>query len=196
VRKFVLCAVATLAFAMTAFAQDVPKGEIFGGYSYYNADISNTQAISGDTKSRINLNGWNGELTGYFNNFFGITADISGHYGSPTVGSASLDTKVYNFLFGPQVAFRSERATVFGRALFGAAKTKADVPNFGNVYDDTSFAWGFGGGIDIGMGRNFAIRPAQFDYIRTNTSLNSSFGLNTDNGQNNFRYSAGIVFRF
>jgi hypothetical protein len=46
----------------------------------------------------------------------------------------------------------------------------------------------------------FAIRAAQVDYLRTQFSSTDalSTGLfgNTNGRQNNFRYSAGIVFRF
>ena len=122
------------------------------------------------------------------------TADFSGHYGSPEISGSTLDTKIYNFMFGPQLAFRSERASVFGRALFGGSKAKADNPIIGNVVDDTSFAWGVGGGIDFGISPNFAIRPAQFDYIWSKVKPT---GLpDPDQAQNNFRYSAGVVLRF
>lgn len=192
-RKLFGVSLVVLAFAVAGMAQDVPRAEIFGGYSYFSADIRETQPLSNSTEDRISLHGWNAAVTGYANNWFGVTADVSGHYGSPEVGGANLDTSVHNFLFGPQVAFRSERASIFGRALFGGAKVKADVPGFGSVLDDTTFAWAVGGGVDIGV-RNFALRLAQVDYIWTKARVT---GLpDPDEAQNNFRYSAGIVLRF
>ena len=58
----------------------------------------------------------------------------------------------------------------------------------------------FGGGVDIGLTRHFAIRAAQVDFIRTNfnslDALGSGFASNTSNSQNSFRYSGGIIWRF
>jgi opacity protein-like surface antigen len=193
-RKLMLFSVLLAVLSSSMFAQDVPKAEIFGGYSYFSADIRETVPFQPFPTERISLNGWNAEVTGYMNKFFGVTADISGHYGNPEVSNSTFDTRVHNFLFGPQIAFRSERATVFGRALFGTAKVKIDNPLIGNVVDDTGFAWAVGGGFDLGVSRNFAIRPVQFDYIRTKAK--PSGVPDPDVAQNNFRYSAGIVVRF
>jgi hypothetical protein len=58
----------------------------------------------------------------------------------------------------------------------------------------------FGGGIDIGLTRHFAIRAAQVDFIRTNfnslDALASGLAASTSNSQNSFRYSGGVVWRF
>jgi len=47
-----------------------------------------------------------------------------------------------------------------------------------------------GGGIDLKVSKHFSIRPVQAEYFLTRIPD----GLN--NRQNNFRYSAGVVFRF
>jgi len=47
-----------------------------------------------------------------------------------------------------------------------------------------------GGGIDVKLSKHFSIRPVQAEYFLTKIPD----GLN--NPQNNFRFSAGIVFRF
>ena len=194
VRKFLIFGALVAAMAVCSFAQDVPKAEIFGGYSYFSADIRETVPFQTNPKDRISLNGWNAALTGYMNRFFGITADFGGNYGSPEISGSTLDTSIHTYMFGPQIAFRSERASVFGRALFGGAKVKADNPIIGNVVEDNGFAWGVGGGIDFGLSKNFAIRPAQFDYIWTKAKPT---GLpDPDQAQNNYRYSAGVVLRF
>lgn len=166
-----------LALSFAAMAQDLPKAEVFGGYSYYRANLGNT----GTSTTHVNLNGWNGALTGYFSKAVGITADFSGHYGKPDVGGFKLNTKVYNYMFGPTIAARGEKATVFAHALFGAQKFKAE-----NV-SDNSFAMALGGGFDYNVGKNFALRPAQLDYI---------YSRHGGVRQNNMRYSAGVVFKF
>jgi hypothetical protein len=47
-----------------------------------------------------------------------------------------------------------------------------------------------GWGIDVKLSKHFSIRPVQAEYFLTKIPD----GLN--NRQNNFRFSAGIVFRF
>src|SRR6266542_1500962 len=94
-----------------AYAQEAPKAEVFGGYSYlrFRPGISVSGATF--TSDTINLNGWNASLTGNFNRFLGITADFAGQYASPSlfsssVGSVGVRLSNYTFLFGPQVGYR------------------------------------------------------------------------------------------
>jgi len=47
-----------------------------------------------------------------------------------------------------------------------------------------------GGGVDFRISEHFAIRPVQAEYFLT------QFTDGANNRQNNFRYSAGIAFRF
>jgi hypothetical protein len=47
-----------------------------------------------------------------------------------------------------------------------------------------------GGGIDFKVSKHVSVRPVQADYFLTKIPD----GLN--NRQNNFRFSAGVVFRF
>lgn len=69
----------TLIFSLVLFgtvlgaaAQDFPRAEIFGGYSY-----GNFQVLS----SRGNLNGWNAAATVNIFRWFGLTTDFGGFYG-------------------------------------------------------------------------------------------------------------------
>jgi hypothetical protein len=100
------------------------------------------------------------------------------------------------------------RSAVFAHALFGAAHSSlgagVNVPIIGGISTGltsaNAFAMAFGGGIDIGMTRHFAIRAVQVDYIRTQfnsiDALTSGLSSSLGNRQNSFRYSSGIVFRF
>src|SRR5512141_1465817 len=103
-------------------AQDAPKAEVFGGYQYTSADFGGV--------SRSNLNGWNGQLSGYFNRNFGITADFAGSYGSPDggLGLGGLDTKLYSYMFGPTLRAPMGKATPYVHALFGASHLTLDNP--------------------------------------------------------------------
>ena len=48
----------------------------------------------------------------------------------------------------------------------------------------------FGGGVDVKISKNIALRPIEIDWILTRYT--NPFTLT--NNQNNFRYNAGIVF--
>jgi hypothetical protein len=47
-----------------------------------------------------------------------------------------------------------------------------------------------GGGVEYKISEHFEIRPVQAEYLLT------KFADGASNRQNNFRYGAGIVFRF
>jgi len=195
-----LALVAQIGGAMPAGSENATRAVVFGGYSYLRNGSSG-------------FNGWEGQGTFNFNRYLGVTADVSGSILSPfsfsTSGfSASTYQHVTNYLFGPTVTAGFGRSAVFAHALFGAAHSSlgagVNVPIIGGISTGltsaNAFAMAFGGGIDIGMTRHFAIRAVQVDYIRTQfsptdallTGLSSSLG----NRQNSFRYSSGIVFRF
>jgi hypothetical protein len=56
-----------LTLTSAAVAQDVPKAEVFGGYSYASADVLLGQ--------RANLNGWNASAAVNLNRWFGLVTD-------------------------------------------------------------------------------------------------------------------------
>lgn len=177
-RKSILWAALALSMSLAAFAQDVPKAEVFGGYQYTR--INPGGGVSGD-----NFNGWDAAAQYNWNRAFGIKADFSGAYKS--VLGVSL--RQHTYLFGPVVSARTEKATLFAHALFGGAHATADAGSNG-FFPTTSgnaFAMALGGGVDYNLHRNFAVRVGQFDYLYTRFA-----GTN----QNNFRYSTGVVFRF
>src|SRR5512143_2113781 len=120
-RKFIALAMIVLGMTMVAAAQDVPQVEIFGGYSLFHFDDkgleSELQAIDPTLTANRNLHGWNAAVQFNANKWLGIVADFSGHYGNiieSPVGSVSGN--VYNFLFGPQINLRQEKANIFVRA--------------------------------------------------------------------------------
>ena len=153
--------------AMPAGSENGTRATVFGGYSYLRNGSNG-------------FNGWEGQGTFNFNRYLGVTADVSGSILSPfsfsTSGfSASTYQHVTNYLFGPTVTAGFGRSAVFAHALFGAAHSSlgagVNVPIIGGISTGltsaNAFAMAFGGGIDIGMTRHFAIRAVQVDYIRT-----------------------------
>jgi len=203
-RKFAISMCVFLCLPIIALAQDsdnvATRGTVFGGYSLLH-------------NNSTNFNGWDAQGTFNFVPHFGITADFSGNSrmvnGISFLGfSAGTQQHLYNFLFGPTATAYFGKTSVFGHALFGqqhaSLSAGVSVPIIGGISapidSSNAFAMAFGGGVDIGLSKHFAIRAAQFDYIRT--SFNSidalAFGLSTNlnNHQNTFRYSGGVVWRF
>jgi opacity protein-like surface antigen len=179
-RKLSLLLAIMFVFCVGAFAQTDSKAEVFGGYQFTSVDDS----LNGN--GHVALNGWDAAVTGYLKPNFGITADISGAYGTPNEFGFDVKTKDHFFLFGPTVRTTgSDRANVFAHALFGAAHASGEIA--GATATDNAFAMALGGGLDLKTSRNISLRVGQFDY------LYSHFG---GEKQNNFRYSAGVVFHF
>jgi hypothetical protein len=203
-----------LSFAQQETNQVATRGNIYAGYSllHANNDLGSTSIGSSNFNLGGNLNGWEAQGTLNFTRHFGVTADFSGNSkqlaGFSALGfSAGTQQHMYNFLFGPTVTGYFGKSAVFGHALFGAAHSSLGagitVPILGGISapldSGNAFAMAFGGGVDIGLSKHFAIRAAQVDFIRTNfNSLDSLTGLisSTSNNQNSFRYSGGVIWRF
>lgn len=155
------------------------------------------------------VNGWNGAVQANINPWLGAVADFSGYYGTPITLSAEAQAALkaaginltppkdsfYNFLFGPVVASRTGRFTAFTHALLGANRVAATVNSFqasgvtipGASQSDTSFAMAFGGGVVARIAKQLSVRLFQADYLYTKHGVGAH--------QNNFRVSAGIVYR-
>lgn len=162
--------------ALPAAAQETPEFEIFGGYSYIHVNEG-----AGGTSFDLQR-GWAASLQPNLNHWFGLTADFSGHY--ETVGGAA--TNFHFFTFGPRFTVRrTERFTSYFHLLAGGTRLRT---RFGTMEaSDIGFAGIGGGGLDVSISERVAVRVAQLDYVVTRFS---------GRYQHNFRYSAGVVFRF
>ena len=170
-RKYVGLFLLVMLLAVPAFAQDYPKAELFGGYSYLRVN-------PGSGADGINTNGWMAAVTGNINNWFGITGQFSGHYGD----AFGTSGHIYSYLFGPRIASHSnEKWTPYAHFLFGGAT------GGGSGVSESAFAMDFGGGFDYNANDKIAIRVVQFDYIATKFF---------SDWQHNFAISTGVVFRF
>jgi len=185
-----------------ASAQDVPKVEVFAGYSYSH--------LSGGTGlTSANLTGWNGSITANVNSWIGITADFSGHNGSPSRTSV----KRHAFLLGPALTHRSSsQFRPFAHALFGGVRahrgltspgpTASPLPQLAPV-SETAFGMVLGGGVDYELNPGLAVRLIQADYLLTRFDQPSGIVCITfpcastvQGTQHNLRLSAGVVWRF
>lgn len=180
-------------------AQD--KFEVFGGYSYFRASVTETgQPLCPPAgppcppmvtvTSHPSLNGWEASAEYKPVKEVGLVADFGGNYGSlpNSSGGGSLHTNTY--LFGPRV-FLPGRISPFVHVLAGAAhQSTGDGGAGGAIFvarSTNAFAIALGGGVDIDVTQRVRMRLVQFDYVGANSGL--SF-------RNQARISAGLVFHF
>src|ERR1044071_827814 len=103
-RKLILASLGLLLMSAPSWAQEVPKAEVFGGFSLSSV------GTSGVTPStRTSFYGWQSSLNGNVNRNLGIVADLGGQYKS----IAGISMNNYQFLFGPQISARMEKVTPF-----------------------------------------------------------------------------------
>lgn len=174
-KKFIPLLFLLLITATPALAQQIdeyPRLEGFIGYSYLYADL----IVDHDS-----AHGFAASLSGNLHRNFGITGDVTGHWGTFT----GVDFQNYTFLTGPRVTGRFERVTPYAHTLVGFANTRT----LGD--SDNNFAWVGGGGLDVNATKEVAIRVAQLDYLFIRASAGNLSG-----NSHSFRLSSGIVIRW
>jgi hypothetical protein len=165
-------------------AQDHPKFELFGGYSY-NPNIWGGRGPQG----------WNISAAKNLTNYFSIAADIGGAYSgkTSTYGGTTTTSKgnLHTFMFGPQLTLRRGKYAPFVRVLFGAQRdslatssTGGFLPSTSDSHTDTRAVYSPGFGLDIVAKDSWAIRVAQVD------------GILKGNIRGSVRLSFGVVYRF
>jgi hypothetical protein len=197
---------ASMAVAMPysgGMNSDIPKVELFLGYSYLRA----VPTLA--TGNRLVwLNGGSASIAYNFNRYLGIVADVGDYTNSeirfpgPYTGTVDVndaDGGVISYLFGPRLSFRKyNRITPFAQALFGGAHASAVVLSDCTfsctlLPEQNTFAMTAGGGLDVRVRRHFAIRIVQAEYLMTRFQ---SYATGSTGTQNDMRLSSGIVFRF
>jgi hypothetical protein len=179
--RFPVLLVAASVACGVASAQDTPKIEVYGDYSYIYATPQNNNYIKS-----FALNGGGGGVAAYFSKYIGIEGDFQG-YGSY---SHSLNVpppfcngpgctivangNLFTYNVGPIIKYRSKHFEPFVETMFGGAHSNF----YGTLYQhcltagctvaskspsNNAFDFIIGGGIDIPLSDRFAIRPAQFD---------------------------------
>lgn len=194
-------------FSLTLLAQEAPQVEVFAGYSYLRASDSLSEGV--------NQNGWDFSVATNFARSFGVVADFSNHYGTKPRVFAPIGSggKGFTFLFGPQYSYRRvPRFTPFAHALFGViqankllASSLVLVPGVGGIvvppagctsvlcYESVNpFAMALGGGLDVKATPHVWLRAFQVEYFRADLA----YANGRPATQNDFRLSAGLVFRF
>ena len=207
--KALECAAVLILFGLSAWAQEFPRFEWAADYSFvrFNPNAQYTQGHS--------LNGGGSSITINWNEFLGFQADFQGYQsttnsftipaGLPFPGGASgkVSGDLFTYMFGAQFKVPTRRIHPFAHLLFGAAHSNVYANAFKQICQpiagtcsfktspaEDAFAMAFGGGIDIPLGKTVSFRPAEVDYLLTR--FTNQFA---NSNQNNFRYSAGLVFR-
>jgi hypothetical protein len=170
-REVAMFMVAIMAWPLTARAQNTPRLELFGGYSYVRFD-SKTFGFADNS----GLNGFDVMAAGNLTYGFGVLVEASGNYDS--------HMNFRDVVFGPQFLYPRGKNTFFGHVLFGKGESSVRV---GTGPRDTGTVIQFGGGIDRDISSRFAIRIIQTDYFHTHLFQQP---------QNNFRFSTGLVYHW
>jgi hypothetical protein len=178
-KRISVCLLFLTALSTYANAQEIPRAEYFGGYSYssvkpdFLAERANTHGFHGDIVLNTKLLGI-------------VIADIGITYGK----SAGTDLSLTTFMVGPRFTRRGKKVTWFVQSLYGFSSINVDGDIFGPEIGryDSSFAFvPGGGGIDVRLSDKIAFRVFQYDLISTN--------LGRGGGQLHSRVSTGFVLR-
>ncbi|HYM04943.1 MAG TPA: hypothetical protein VEU11_00145 [Terriglobales bacterium] len=167
----VLLLLLSLGAAWPSAAQEMPRVQVFGGYSYTRYDspsfgFANTSGLNGYTFSpAFNI------IRG-----FGVVAELSGQY--------TRNLNLRDIAVGPQFLYPRGKMMFFGHLLIGDARSLVQA---GGPQEDTSRAIILGGGMDYDLSARFALRAFQVDYLHT-TLFNAT--------QKNLRFSTGLVYRW
>jgi opacity protein-like surface antigen len=187
--KLVVCLLAFLSFfGIRAQAQDIPKFDIFAGYSYVRENPSAPGASS------FSLNGGSASVAYNVNSWLSGVADFGGYHNGNILGSG-VDGTLSTYMFGPRVSLHHiGRLAPFGQVLFGVAHATSNLSGVATTISssDNAFAMSVGGGVDYRLSRHLLLRPLQVDYLLTRFSETGTGAQS----QNNLRASTGVVFRF
>jgi opacity protein-like surface antigen len=210
-KNLAIAFVVVLAFAFVSAAQDVPRVEVFAGYTYLRANA----ALDNPSFS---ANGGSGQFVYNFNRWVGFVTDIGAvHNGN--INEVNLDSTFVNYMFGPRISIRKHsRLTPFFHFLMGGVhagtskQVTATIPpspqnpiyipgqgefvNGGQVslrasHSQTAFGYALGGGFDIKINKYVSFRPVQLEWF---FSRLQNIRTLEDHNQQNLRYSTGFNF--
>jgi opacity protein-like surface antigen len=225
-KRFSVLPALVLVLATVVVSQEVPKAEVYLGYSY-----TRVNPVPG--VDSINSNGGIGAFQYNLNKNFGIVAELGGSSNGNITGFGldfPGDQTQFSYLFGPRFTVnKTGRFSPFVHYLLGGVHNHrsftianslipvnaivpsgvtvdpiSDQPGFSKIRSSqNAFAMALGGGVDFKVGKHLAVRPAQVDWLPThfspfNVTVPSGIfpNFNTNNWQQNFRYSGGVTFLF
>ena len=184
-----LAAVFALSSAPSAKAQDAPKWEVFGGYTYMHSNI----VVTGAT---FNMNGGSGSAAYHLTDWFALVGEFAGTHQGAVVGKP-FSLTVITYQFGPRVSWHNHtHLTPYGQVLMGGGRATGTLyttslgSGLAPLGSSNDFNFSAGGGVDWKLTHGFSVRLAQAEYLHT------QFANAVNNSQSNFRLSTGVVFTF
>lgn len=221
-KKIVFAAVLALLLSGAAVAQDFPRAEVFAGYSMLKLGLSDNDlnqivdslapeaSERSITTSKLMKRGFNGSVAFNITPVIGIVGDLRYNTNDlidatitlPESDSVEGKIKLSNLslMAGPRFSYRkNERVTPFAHALIGLdhQRVSREVADVVSDASETNNGLGLalGGGIDVNVSDNLAIRLVQADYYLTRHSGESVLVPNGDKIWNNMSFAFGVVFR-
>ncbi|MEO6801665.1 MAG: OmpA family protein [Granulicella sp.] len=190
----ILCCIGVLAGAQEVPA---PKVEIFGGYSYLYPNATVNGVLPGGVLPISSClcaipRGAGIAATYNFSRWFGVTGDVSGHWGpgkSTPINEVGKST-FYNFSVGPKFTLHTHRFSPFGEVLVGGHWLKPEL-----FSSDTHVGFLAGGGLDLRVSKHIAVRIVQADYVFSNHQFGPSATVPATDIRG-VRLQSGIVFMF
>jgi len=171
----------------SAWGQDYPKVEVFGGFSFGQIEVQEPVVNTFDHEPTI---GFQAAVTVNVNRTLGFVTDFGGLWGDfPTgffLGGRPDTFRMLHIFAGPRFTKRMGDFTVFVHALPGFAR-QLRTDRFNTTSTSNGFAVALGGGVDVNLGKHLAIRAVQVDYLPTR--LRGGW-------ENGLRFGLGVVWQF
>jgi len=130
IRVLGLVCLLVLVLALPASAQDYPKAEIFGGFSFAIVD----DPIDFEREAFL---GFQTRFAGNLNKSFGIVGDFGGHYRALDLGG-----RAYEFMVGPRFTSSSSSERMAAtRPLSAKVSTKASLAKTSSFFWESPVAF-------------------------------------------------------
>jgi hypothetical protein len=203
--------VAVLLPGLAAWSQD-PKVEISIDASYAHFAAIDYETTNSGFYTAYHLPGAGGSVVFDFSRLVGFKAEFQGYAshtrpivlppGNPYIPQgavAAVPGNLLTYMFGPQIGKRFGIFRPYAHGLIGGAHSDVythawsqlnltQFAPFAKSASTNAFAADAGAGLDIAIGRHFALRPLEVSYLYIN------FKNPLTNGQHDFRYLGGIVY--
>jgi hypothetical protein len=183
---------ALLFGTFAAHAQEVPRWEAGGGFSYANVNLgSQAGAFSPSNKNYYGFD----LVFGYSpQRHIRLVADVGFQFGKTTAVPPPGFTKVHlentQALFGLQFTLRRPRTTAFASLLVGVNNSRLQAQAgtlTQDIFRQTGLALGLSGGVDVSLTRSLAIRAIEAAYVPVRRS---------GTWERQYIVSTGILYRF
>ena len=169
-----------MVFASPAFAQNIAKAEVSGGYNWLTvkeADDEHWEPLS---------KGWYFDAVGNVYDTLGIVGLVTGNYRTFDDPDGDFDLKIHTFMAGLRWS-PAWRVRAFGQFLAGGASVNGSPGSL--TESKTQFAAQFGGGVNVMGSGNVGLRVG-VDYLR---QLQHAEEVIQDEVLNGVRVSVGVT---